>query len=145
MCVMTPDETLFFKGETDNDTIEWFSSTLSAVIPARALFLGRPVFSNEFFECAWDVTINSNPKLKKPVLNPEFFQNICVKIPSLNEGRHRLCFYPHTLIIFKIGIVPIGNTANLSLSGIPPFNTSDYVEFPVSIVNYFIFKIEHLH
>lgn len=140
---MTPDETIFFKGDNDNDTIEWFTSTLSAVIPARALFLGRPVFSKEFFECAWDVTINPNPKLKKPVLNPEFFQNICVKIPSLNKGRHRLCFFSHTLIIFNIGIVPCGNTANLPASGIPPFNTSEFVEFPVRFILNLLYVFLH--
>lgn len=47
--VMSPDDTFLISGETDKQTDEWFDAVLSAAIPARALYLGRPVFPNEFF------------------------------------------------------------------------------------------------
>ena len=50
MCVMTPDETVIVKSvEGDAETREWYERTMAAVIPARALNLGRPVFNSEFF------------------------------------------------------------------------------------------------
>uniref|UniRef100_A0A915AZN1 PH domain-containing protein n=1 Tax=Parascaris univalens TaxID=6257 RepID=A0A915AZN1_PARUN len=126
--VMTPDETLLLKGETDAISDEWFDVLMSAVIPARALRLGRPVLASEFFECAWDVVLVENPKLKKPVPNPEKMPNMCKKNPSLS-GPQRLCFYPHTIILCKRGIEPASIT-ELPPSGIPPFRLCDFVEFP---------------
>lgn len=46
---MTPDETLLFKDKKESDTNEWYEKMMSAIIPARALRLGRPVFNTEFF------------------------------------------------------------------------------------------------
>lgn len=46
---MTPDETLVLRAETDAISDEWYEMLMSAVIPARALHLGRPVLANEFF------------------------------------------------------------------------------------------------
>lgn len=46
---MTPDETLFFKDKKESDTNEWYKMMMSAIIPSRALRLGRPVFCTEFF------------------------------------------------------------------------------------------------
>ncbi len=57
MCVMSPDETIFVKSaDDDQQTSEWHERTMAAVIPARALRLGRPVFENEFFGRATSVT-----------------------------------------------------------------------------------------
>lgn len=47
--LMTPDETMLFKSDSDRETSEWFELGISVVTPARALHLGRPVFANEFF------------------------------------------------------------------------------------------------
>jgi hypothetical protein len=44
-----PDECFLFRGDSQNETAEWFCTLLSTVISARALNLGRPVFANEFF------------------------------------------------------------------------------------------------
>ncbi len=46
---MTPDETLVLRAETDVLSDEWYDMLMSALIPARALHLGRPVLANEFF------------------------------------------------------------------------------------------------
>uniref|UniRef100_A0A1I8B2N6 PH domain-containing protein n=1 Tax=Meloidogyne hapla TaxID=6305 RepID=A0A1I8B2N6_MELHA len=135
VCLMMPDECFLFQGaENSNDTIEWYRILLSAVISARALNLGRPVFANEFFECVWDVIIFSQqPKLKRSsqaLANPEFTNcpNICAKLRDemFLSGRGRLCFYPHTIIICKTGIEPAHS--GLPKSGIPPFRTTDFVE-----------------
>ncbi|KHN74588.1 Insulin receptor substrate 1 [Toxocara canis] len=126
--VMTPDETLLLRGETDAVSDEWFDVLMSAVIPARALRLGRPVLASEFFECAWDVVLMENPKLRKPVPNPEKMPNMCKKDPSL-AGPQRLCFYPHTIILCRRGIEP-ASIPELPPSGIPPFRVCDFVEFP---------------
>jgi hypothetical protein len=112
--------------------------------------LGRPVFASEFFESVWDITVcPQQPKLKRslvPAANPEFANspNICTKIREL-AGRKRLCFYPHTIILWlanhysqhltglfpfsysKVGIEPAHT--GLPKSGIPPFRTVDFVEF----------------
>ncbi|CAK5072552.1 unnamed protein product [Meloidogyne enterolobii] len=135
VCLMMPDECFLFQGaESSNDTIEWYRVLLSAVISARALNLGRPVFANEFFECVWDVVIFSQqPKLKRSSqapTNPEFVNcpNICAKLRDemFLAGRGRLCFYPHTIIICKTGIEPAHS--GLPKAGIPPFRTTDFVE-----------------
>uniref|UniRef100_A0A915LEX5 PH domain-containing protein n=1 Tax=Meloidogyne javanica TaxID=6303 RepID=A0A915LEX5_MELJA len=135
VCLMMPDECFLFQGaESSNDTIEWYRVLLSAVISARALNLGRPVFANEFFECVWDVVIFSQqPKLKRSSqapTNPEFINcpNICAKLRDemFLAGRGRLCFYPHTIIICKTGIEPAHS--GLPKAGIPPFRTTDFVE-----------------
>uniref|UniRef100_A0A915CUB2 Insulin receptor substrate 1 n=1 Tax=Ditylenchus dipsaci TaxID=166011 RepID=A0A915CUB2_9BILA len=128
MSVMTPDETFLIRGDNDKDTIEWYKVTLSAMIPARALGLGRPVFDNEFFEFAWDVFVSSSPKLKKPVANPDNSPNICVKKPELSNAQYRLCFYPHTIILCARNIGPV-STSCLPKSGLPPFKSTDFVEF----------------
>nr|CAD2172466.1 unnamed protein product [Meloidogyne enterolobii] len=135
VCLIMPDECFLFQGaESSNDTIEWYRVLLSAVISARALNLGRPVFANEFFECVWDVVIFSQqPKLKRSSqapTNPEFVNcpNICAKLRDemFLAGRGRLCFYPHTIIICKTGIEPAHS--GLPKAGIPPFRTTDFVE-----------------
>lgn len=46
---MTPDETLLFKDKKESVTNEWYEMMMSAIIPSRALRLGRPVFKTEFF------------------------------------------------------------------------------------------------
>ncbi|VDK48433.1 unnamed protein product [Anisakis simplex] len=130
--VMTPDETLLLRGETEKISEEWYDVLMSAVIPARALRLGRPVQASEFFECVWDVVLVDNPKLKKPVPNPEKMPNICQKEPSLC-GPQRLCFYPHTIILCKRSIEP-ASIQHLPASGIPPFRDTDFVEFPRKFV-----------
>uniref|UniRef100_A0A915PG80 Protein-tyrosine-phosphatase n=1 Tax=Setaria digitata TaxID=48799 RepID=A0A915PG80_9BILA len=128
VAIMTPDETLVLRAETDVLSDEWYDMLMSAVIPARALHLGRPVLANEFFECAWDVTMVEHPKFRKPVKSSDKLVNLCTKDPSL-LGPHRLCFYHHTIILCRRGIEPASSDA-LSQSGIPPFKGSDFVEFP---------------
>ncbi|VDO47333.1 unnamed protein product [Onchocerca flexuosa] len=125
---MTPDETLVLRAETDVMSDEWYEMLMSAVIPARALHLGRPVLLNEFFECAWDVTMVEHPKFRKSVKSSEKLVNLCTKDPSL-LGPHRLCFYHHTIILCRRGIEP-ASSDDLSQSGIPPFKVTDFVEFP---------------
>uniref|UniRef100_A0A183BLE9 Hexosyltransferase n=1 Tax=Globodera pallida TaxID=36090 RepID=A0A183BLE9_GLOPA len=118
VCLLMPDECFAFRGENGQETADWYSSLLFAVISARALRLGRPVFPNEFFECVWDVTVwPSQPKLKMPPQNPDNSPNICAKLPHLHlAGKKRLCFYPHTIIICSVGIEPANN--GLPKSGI---------------------------
>ncbi|VDN07252.1 unnamed protein product [Thelazia callipaeda] len=128
VAVMTPDETLFLRAETDALSDEWFETLISTATLARALHLGRPVLSKEFFEYVWDITIVENLKLRKPVKPVEEIVNICSKNPSL-IGPHRLCFYHHTIIVCRRGIEP-ASADNLPKSGIPPFKTTDYIEFP---------------
>ncbi|VDK83745.1 unnamed protein product [Litomosoides sigmodontis] len=128
VAIMTPDETLVLRAETDVLTDEWYDMLMSAVIPARALHLGRPVLANEFFECAWDVTMVEHPKFRKSLKSSEKLVNLCTKDPSL-LGPHRLCFYHHTIILCRRGIEPAPSDA-LSQSGIPPFRVTDFVEFP---------------
>uniref|UniRef100_A0A1I7VNL2 PH domain-containing protein n=1 Tax=Loa loa TaxID=7209 RepID=A0A1I7VNL2_LOALO len=128
VAIMTPDETLVLRAETDVLSDEWYDMLMSAVIPARALHLGRPVLANEFFECAWDVTMVEHPKFRKSVKSSEKLVNLCTKDPSL-LGPHRLCFYHHTIILCRRGIEPASSDA-LSQSGIPPFRVTDFVEFP---------------
>ncbi|CAG9531883.1 unnamed protein product [Cercopithifilaria johnstoni] len=128
VAIMTPDETLVLRAETDVLSDEWYDMLMSAVIPARALHLGRPVLANEFFECAWDVTMVEHPKFRKSVKSSEKLVNLCTKDPSL-LGPHRLCFYHHTIILCRRGIEPAPSDA-LSQSGIPPFRVTDFVEFP---------------
>lgn len=102
-----------------------------AVISSRAVLLGRPVFANEFFECTWDVTVSANPKLKKPVPNPDNFPNICLKMSELAGSHQRLCFYPHTIILAQMGIEPTKSRADLPKSGIPPFKQDEFIELSV--------------
>ncbi|KAK6111923.1 hypothetical protein QQG55_45605 [Brugia pahangi] len=128
IAIMTPDETLVLRAETDVLSDEWYDMLMSALIPARALHLGRPVLANEFFECAWDVTMVEHPKFRKSVKSSEKLINLCTKDPSL-LGPHRLCFYHHTIILCRRGIEPAPSDA-LSQSGIPPFKVTDFVEFP---------------
>ncbi|KAL3989835.1 hypothetical protein ACH3XW_29225 [Acanthocheilonema viteae] len=128
VAIMTPDETLVLRAETDVLSDEWYDMLMSAVIPARALHLGRPVLANEFFECAWDITIVEHPKFRKSIKSSEKLVNLCTKDPSL-LGPHRLCFYHHTIILCRRGIEPAPSDA-LSQSGIPPFKATDFVEFP---------------
>ncbi|KAM3729119.1 Insulin receptor substrate [Dirofilaria immitis] len=128
VAIMTPDETLVLRAETDVMSDEWYEMLMSAVIPARALHLGRPVLLNEFFECAWDVTIVEHPKFRKSIKSSEKLINLCTKDPSL-LGPYRLCFYHHTIILCRRGIEPAPADA-LSQSGIPPFKVTDFVEFP---------------
>jgi hypothetical protein len=82
--------------------------------------------------------MSANPKLKKPVDNPENSPNICIKKPELTKGRYRLCFYPHTIILCKTGIEP-AQTPDLPKKdgGLPPFKVSDFIEFPVGNVSTF--------
>ncbi|MCP9257823.1 Insulin receptor substrate 1 [Dirofilaria immitis] len=132
VAIMTPDETLVLRAETDVMSDEWYEMLMSAVIPARALHLGRPVLLNEFLEnfseCAWDVTIVEHPKFRKSIKSSEKLINLCTKDPSL-LGPYRLCFYHHTIILCRRGIEPAPADA-LSQSGIPPFKVTDFVEFP---------------
>lgn len=58
--------------------------------------------------------------------------------PDLSSGRHRLCFYPHTIILSKTGIEP--SNSNLPKSGIPPFKLKDFIEFPRQYVANFGFQ-----
>ncbi|KAL3079229.1 hypothetical protein niasHT_037616 [Heterodera trifolii] len=129
MCLLMPDECFAFRGETETETSDWYSSLLFAVISARALRLGRPVFANEFFECVWDVTVwPTQPKLKISPQNPDNSPNICAKLHHLDlKGKKRLCFYPHTIILCNVGIEPA--LSGLPKSGIPPFRNTDFVEF----------------
>ncbi|VDK84348.1 unnamed protein product [Onchocerca ochengi] len=128
VAIMTPDETLVLRAETDVISDEWYEMLMSAVIPARALHLGRPVLLNEFFECAWDIIMVEHPKFRKSVRSSEKLVNLCTKDPSL-LGPHRLCFYHHTIILCRRGIEP-ASSDDLSQSGIPPFKVTDFVEFP---------------
>ena len=92
VCVMTQLDTICIKGDNETQTAEWFASLMSVVVPARALKLGRPVMHREFFECAWDVEISPNPKLKRPP-KPEDppLSNFAVKRPEF-VGPMRYCF-----------------------------------------------------
>ncbi|KAI1724265.1 insulin receptor substrate 2-B [Ditylenchus destructor] len=140
LCLMTPDETLIIKGENDRDTVEWYEMCFGAVISSRAVLLGRPVFANEFFECTWDVTVSANPKLKKPVPNPDNFPNICLKMPELAGAHQRLCFYPHTIILAQMGIEPTKSRADLPKSGIPPFRQDEFIELSRQYIAHFGFQ-----
>lgn len=74
------------------------------------------------------MNIVANPKLKKPVPNPENFPNIGIKKPEW-VGRQRLCFYPHTIILCKMKIGPAMH--GYPKSGIPPFKLVDFIELQV--------------
>ncbi|VDK49795.1 unnamed protein product [Gongylonema pulchrum] len=130
--VMTPDETILLRAEDDAPNDDWYEALMSAAIPARVLRLGRPVLETEFFECAWDVNLVDRPKLRKAIANLERRENICKKNPAL-AGAHRLCFYPHTIILCRRGIEP-AKLSDLPPSGIPPFKPSDFIDIPVSSV-----------
>ncbi|KAH7699492.1 PH domain-containing protein, partial [Aphelenchoides avenae] len=125
LSVLAPDESLILKGESDRETAQWYDALFSATVTARALYLGRPVLPYEFFEYVWDVTLVDQPKLKKPVPANEPLANICAKRPDV-AGRQRLCFYPHTIVICKMGIEP--TTYGLPKTGIPPFKVGDFFE-----------------
>ncbi|KAK6745187.1 hypothetical protein RB195_011730 [Necator americanus] len=141
VCVMGPDETLCLKvddggknGEDGRQNTEWYNAIMSALIPSRALRLGRPVQPLEFFECAWDVDVASMPKLKRPPRTEESLQNICVRLPEI-AGPKRLCFYAHTIILCKRRIEPAIN--GLPSSGIPPFRVDEFTEIPRKCVAFF--------
>jgi hypothetical protein len=134
VAVVSPDETLLMKGDNDDQTADWYDSLLRAIIPARAVYLGRPVFPSELFECVWDVDLVQAPKLKKPMPPSETLPNICIRQPQF-LGHCRLCFYPHTIVICKTGIQPA--THGLPKTGIPPFSTTDFIEIQrQSVVRY---------
>jgi hypothetical protein len=46
---MTPAETIVLRGDTDEQTEDWYDVIFAAAITARALSLGRPVLPTEFF------------------------------------------------------------------------------------------------
>lgn len=81
-------------------------------------------------ECVWDVSVTSNPRLKRhdEDKTKERAVNICVKIPEL-QGSKRFCVYPHSVIICKVGIEPAAS--GLPKSGIPPIRQTDFVEISV--------------
>lgn len=141
--IMTPDETFVFraaeeeKSRGDKATLEWLDAMMMAVVPARALYLGRPVLQTEFFEYCWDVNLVLKPRIRKPVPNPENFENICLKKPEL-ATRHRIGFYSHTIILCKMGTQPAFFGTNKS--GIPPFKTEDYIEIQRQFVASFGFQ-----
>ena len=142
--IMTPDDTFIFRAAdeekqrdaNDRATMDWYEAMMIALVNARALHLGRPVLTAEFFEYCWDVTLVSKPKIRKPVPNPENFENICVLRPEL-KTRHRLGFYAHTIILCKMGIQPAGI---LPKSGIPPFRPEHYIEIQRQYVASFGFQ-----
>ncbi|KHJ96499.1 protein phosphatase 2C [Oesophagostomum dentatum] len=141
VCLMGPDETLCIKvddggksGDDGRQNTEWYNAIMSALIPSRALRLGRPIQPLEFFECAWDVDVVSMPKLKRPPRTEDSLQNICVRIPEI-AGPKRLCFYAHTIILCKRRIEPA--VSGLPPSGIPPFQVDDFTEIPRKCVAFF--------
>ncbi|KAE9550820.1 hypothetical protein FO519_005972 [Halicephalobus sp. NKZ332] len=141
--IMTPDETFVFKAaeedkqRDDKATLEWFDAMMTAVVPARALYLGRPVVPTEFFEYCWDVVLVMRPRIRKPVPNPDNFENICSKRPEL-ATRHRLGFYAHTIILCKMGTQPA--LSGHPKSGIPPFKTDNFIEIQRQFVASFGFQ-----
>ncbi|EYC44254.1 hypothetical protein Y032_0467g1995 [Ancylostoma ceylanicum] len=141
VCLMGPDETLCLKvddggksGDDGRQNAEWYNAIMSALIPSRALRLGRPIQPLEFFECVWDVDVASMPKLKRPPRTDESLQNICVRLPEI-AGPKRLCFYAHTIILCKRRIEPA--VSGLPSSGIPPFHVDDFIEIPRKCVAFF--------
>lgn len=142
---MTPDDTFIFRAAdeekqrdaNDRATMDWYEAMMIALVNARALHLGRPVLTAEFFEYCWDVQLVSKPKIRKPVPNPENFENICVLRPEL-KTRHRLGFYAHTIILCRMGIQPA--MSGLPKSGIPPFRTEHYIEIQRQYVASFGFQ-----
>lgn len=141
--IMTPDETFIFKAvdedkpRDDTATLDWYDAMMTVVVPARALFLGRPVLATEFFEYCWDVFLVSKPRIRKPTSNPENFENICAKRPEL-ATRHRLGFYAHTIILCKMGTQPA--LSGHPKSGIPPFKTESFIEIQRQFVASFGFQ-----
>uniref|UniRef100_A0AC35ET86 PH domain-containing protein n=1 Tax=Panagrolaimus sp. PS1159 TaxID=55785 RepID=A0AC35ET86_9BILA len=143
--IMTPDDTFIFRAAdeekqrdaNDRATMDWYEAMMIALVNARALHLGRPVLTAEFFEYCWDVQLVSKPKIRKPVPNPENFENICVLRPEL-KTRHRLGFYAHTIILCRMGIQPA--MSGLPKSGIPPFRTEHYIEIQRQYVASFGFQ-----
>ncbi|KAH7700919.1 PH domain-containing protein, partial [Aphelenchoides avenae] len=123
--VVAPEETLIIKGHSDQETTEWFEALFASVVTARALRLGRPVLPYEFFEYVWDVTLVEDPKPKKPVPNLAPSVNFCMKKPDF-VGHQRLCFYPHTIVVCKVGVEPA--LYDLPKTGIPPFRNADFFE-----------------
>ncbi|PAV59544.1 hypothetical protein WR25_23052 [Diploscapter pachys] len=146
VCVMTQSDTICIKGDNETQTAEWFASLMSVVVPARALKLGRPVMHREFFECAWDVEISPNPKLKRPP-KPEDppLSNFAIKRPEF-VGPMRLCFYPHTIILAQRRAEP--TNVGCPVSGFPPFKMEHFVELSRHFIpfygfyeKYFLLKI----
>ena len=145
--IMTPDDTFIFRAAdvdekqqrdtNDRVTIEWYELMINALVNARALHLGRPVLTAEFFEYCWDVMVVAKPKLKKPCPNPENFQNICIERPEM-KARHRLGFYAHTIVLCKMGAQPA--MSGLPKSGIPPFRIETFLEIPRQFVASFGFQ-----
>ncbi|VDK45500.1 unnamed protein product [Cylicostephanus goldi] len=141
VCLMGPDETLCLRvddggkaGDDGRQNTEWYDAIMSALIPSRALRLGRPIQPLEFFECVWDVDVVGMPKLKRPPRPEDSLQNICVRLPQV-AGPKRLCFYAHTIILCKRRIEPA--VSGLPPSGIPPFNSEDFIEIPRKCVAFF--------
>uniref|UniRef100_A0A914VYV2 Insulin receptor substrate 1 n=1 Tax=Plectus sambesii TaxID=2011161 RepID=A0A914VYV2_9BILA len=128
--IMMPDECYVLRGETDEQTEDWYDAFISAAIPARALHLGRPVSRDEFFECAWEVTLMKYPKLKKAPPRADL-EDLCAKNPKL-LGDKRLCFYPHAVVICERGIEPA--TTGIPTSCIPPFKKEDFIEVQLMYV-----------
>ncbi|KAK0403120.1 hypothetical protein QR680_016726 [Steinernema hermaphroditum] len=136
VALMTPDETFFLKSDGDDEhrTQIWFEELRQATKTARALQLGRHVNDKEFFERAFDVHLERNPKLDKKMKNDlDRPKNICVEHPSL-EGHWRFCIYPHTALLCKRGIEPPKDESRIPASHVPPFDKEDYIELPRDMV-----------
>ncbi|TKR73095.1 hypothetical protein L596_020446 [Steinernema carpocapsae] len=139
IALMTPDQTLFLKSDPEDSeqTDRWFQELLQAMKTARALKLGRHVNDKEFFERSFDMQLVKSPKIDKKTLKAlnsyDRPKNICEVDESL-EGKWRLCFYPHTVILCRHGIEPCRDESRMPATHVPPFDKDDYIELPRSFI-----------
>ena len=128
--LMTPETTYFvLPGENESKVEDWYELLIERIRESRSAKVLRPVFREEFFEAAWDITVVRKPKLRKEYAKSENIEDLADKLAEI-QGRKRLCISQTSFLIFKMGVLATSEADQ-------PFDREMYTELPVSGVSIF--------
>jgi hypothetical protein len=126
--LMSPEVTYFILPNDPDSTLnDWFELLIERVREARSAKVLRPVFREEFFEAAWDITIVKKPKLRKDYAKDEKIDDLAEKLAEI-QGRKRLCISATCFLLFKMGVHPSSDPDQ-------PFNKEAYTELPINVIS----------
>lgn len=144
LCLLTPDQTFFFRAADPEATRLWLSIFFNAVQTSRIFVAGKSVPRDQLpGECAaparpfpppaehaWDVKVPERPKNGR-----DSYPN-CLNLASTEEallGKKRLCLYREALVLVELGQEPVDLHKRLDPEQ-QYVKCKEFFAFPVSVL-----------